>query len=88
MQLQLKAIILVKVMTKIRRNAVFVKYILMITVCQLSSFLVFLMNSTPLNSDLSVVSIENPFALPTVFILGLFLWALDRSSFIYFDFIP
>ena len=88
MQLQLKAIILVKVMTKIRRDAIFVKCILMITVCQLSSFLVFLMNSTPLDNDLSVVSIKNPFALPTVFVLALFLWALDRSSFIHFDSIP
>ena len=45
------------------------------------------MNSSPLNNDLSGVSINNLLALPSVFVLVLFLWALDKSSLIKFTLI-
>ena len=59
----------------------------MISVCQLSLLFTFLMNSSPLNNDLSGVSINNPLALPSVFVLALFLQALDKSSLIKFTLI-
>ena len=67
MHLELKAIILAKLMTKIQRDAFSAKWIIMITVCQLSLLLIFLVNSNSLNIDLSGVSINKPLALPTVF---------------------
>ena len=42
------------------------------------------MISNPLNNDLSGVSINNPLVLPSVFVLALFLWDLDKSSLIKF----
>ena len=45
------------------------KYILMISVCHLSLLLIVLLISSPLNIDLSGVSINNPLALPSVFVL-------------------
>ena len=56
----------------------------MIYVWQLSLLFIFLMNSSPLNNDLSRVSINNPLALPSVFVLALFLLGLDKSSLIKF----
>ena len=56
----------------------------MISVCQLSLFFIFLMISSPLNNDLSGFSINNPLALPSVFVLALFLWDLDKFSLIKF----
>ena len=38
------------------------------------------MISSPLNNDLSGFSINNPLALPSVFVLALFLRALGKSS--------
>ena len=48
--------------------------------CQLSLLFIFLMNSSPLNNDLSRVSINNPLALPSAFVLALLIWDLDKSS--------
>ena len=79
-----KAIILFKVATKILLGTISLKYMLMISVCQLSLLLIFLMNSSPLNNDLSGVSINNPLALPPVFGLALLSRALDKSSLIKF----
>ena len=45
------------------------------------------MNSSPLNNDLSGVSINNSLALPSVFVLLLFIRALDKSSLIKFTLI-
>ena len=45
------------------------------------------MNSSPLNNDLSEVSINKLLALHSVFVLVLFLRALDKSSLIKFTFI-
>ena len=42
------------------------------------------MISSPLNNDLSGFSINNPLALPSVFVLALFLRDLDKSSLIKF----
>ena len=42
------------------------------------------MISSPLNNDLSGFSINNPLALPSVFVLALFLWDLDKFSLIKF----
>ena len=57
----------------------------MISVCQLSLFFIFLMISSPLNNDLSGFKIINPFlALPSVFVLPLFLWDHDKLSLIKF----
>ena len=56
----------------------------MISVCQLSLFFIFLMISSPLNNKLSGFSINNPLALPSVFVLALFLRDLDKSSLIKF----
>ena len=52
----------------------------MISVCQLSLLFIFLTNSSPLNNDLSGVSINNPLAMLSVFVLALFIWALNKSS--------
>ena len=45
------------------------------------------MNSSPLNNDLSGVSINNPLRFPSVFVLALFLRALDKTSLIKFTLI-
>ena len=45
------------------------KYILMISVGHFSLLLIVLFISSPLNIDLSGVSINNPLALPSVFVL-------------------
>ena len=45
------------------------------------------MNSSPLNNDLSGVSINNSLALPSVFVLLLFIRALDKFSLIKFTLI-
>ena len=42
------------------------------------------MISSPLNNDLSGFSINNPLALPSVFVLALFLRDLNKSSLIKF----
>ena len=62
-----------------------IKYILMISVCQ-SALIIFhiSMISIPLNNDLSGFSINNLLALPSVFVLALFLRDLDKSSLIKF----
>ena len=56
----------------------------MISVCQLSLFFIFLMISSPLNNGLSGFSINDPLALPSVFVLALSLWDLGKSSLIKF----
>ena len=45
------------------------------------------MNSSPLNNDLPGASIKNPLTLLSVFVLALFLRALDMSFFIKFSLI-
>ena len=57
----------------------------MISVCQ-SALIIFhiSMISIPLNNDLSGFSINNLLALPSVFVLALFLRALDKSFLIKF----
>ena len=45
------------------------------------------MNFSPVNNDLPGVSIHNPLALPSFFVLVLFLRALDKSSIIKFNLI-
>ena len=45
------------------------------------------MNSSPLNNDLSGVSINIPLTLPSVFVSILFLRALNKSSLIKFTLI-
>ena len=52
----------------------------MISVCQLSLLFISLMHSSPLNNDLSGVSINNPLTLLSVFVSALFLLALNKSS--------
>ena len=56
----------------------------MISVRQLSLLFIFLMISGPLNNYLSGFSINNPLAMPSVFVLALFLRDLDTSSLIKF----
>ena len=79
-----KTVFLVKLRSKILRDAISLKYILMISVCQLSLFFIFLMISSPLNNDLSGFSINNLLSLPSIFVLALFLRDLDKSSLIKF----
>ena len=45
------------------------------------------MNSSPLNNDLCGISINNPLGLPSVFVLALFLRALEKSFLIKFTLI-
>ena len=60
----------------------------MISVCQLSLVLIFLMNSSPLNNDLSEVSMNiNPLTLSSVFVSALFLRAFNKSLLIKFTLI-
>ena len=59
----------------------------MIFVGHISLLFMFLTNSSPLKYDLFGVSINNPLALLSVFILALFIRALDKSSLIKFTLI-
>ena len=56
----------------------------MIFVCQLSLVFIILTNSSPLNDDLSGVSINNRLTLSPHSVLALFLQAFDKSSLIKF----
>ena len=79
-----KTIFLVKVTHKILRDTISLK-IHSHDIC-VSALIIFilLMISSPLNNNLSGFSINNSLALPSVFVLDLFLRDLDKSSIIKF----
>ena len=56
----------------------------MLFLCQLSFLFIFLRSSSPVGNDLSEVSINNPLAMSSVFVLALFLRAIDKFSLIKF----